>query len=104
MNDRELLGLAAKAGGIARSRWDYEWLREQGRMVCQSDMWDPLTNDDDAIRLAYALRMGIDFDGKVIFFAEHREIWFDQWPDGMASVRRAIVCAAAEMAMSPATT
>ena len=99
--DRELLEMAAKAAGIARSQWDYEWLRGLGHMVCRSDMWNPLTDDGDALRLAVALKL------EVMFFLGFGEVHSAHCAmngdnkieplgiDDFAATRRAIVRAAA---------
>jgi hypothetical protein len=85
MTDRELLELAAKAGGNAGgySRW-----------------WDPLEDDGDAFRLAVKLKLDLycheagamvnDEAGNVFDENDRRE-------DPCAGARRAIVRAAAEI-------
>lgn len=58
--DRELLELAARAAGIARSQWGYDWVRGLGHMVCRSDMWNPITDDGDALRLAVKCSISVN--------------------------------------------
>ena len=99
--DRELLELAARAAGIV-GVWN-----ERGQCIhvtdCagMSDMWwRPLTDDGDALRLAVALKLDIQF------FDGHAEIQVDgddinsatvepYAQDMQAATRRAIVRAAA---------
>jgi len=99
--DRELLELAARAAGIV-GVW-----HERGECIhvtdCagMSDMWwRPLTDDGDALRLAVALKLDIQF------FDGHAEIQVDgddinsatvepYAQDMQAATRRAIVRAAA---------
>lgn len=99
-DDRELLELAAKAAGIARSKWDYEWVRGLCHMVCRSNMWNPLTDDGDALRLAKAVGLLIEFRPLAVCVWCGRK----QFPSygghegvEMHHARRAIVRAAAEI-------
>ena len=97
MNDRELLELAAKADGVARSQWDYEWVR--GR--------NPLKDDGDALRLAVTLGIRIlhvnqesymGYPNTVVagtFEFGMVEEMYEDHNDCFAAVRRAIVRAAA---------
>ena len=101
MTDRELLEMAAKAAGIARNQWDYEWVRGLGHIVCRSDMWNPLTDDGDALRLAVRLRLKIQItdDGAAarLGFTNLSLVALDEAPDVESAARRAIVRAAAEI-------
>lgn len=101
MSDRELLELAAKAAGKARSQWDYEWLRGLGHMVCRSDMWSPLTDDGDALRLAVKLSIDIEFFGSTVYAGPRKTAKYAVDAncdlDMPAATRRAIVRAAAEI-------
>jgi hypothetical protein len=101
MTDKELLELAAKAAGLPRRSWDYEWCRSHGHMVTFSDMWNPLTDDGDALRLAVKLKIDVKhYDDYVVG-------WFDGGyigtgkimyeGDAYAATRRAITRAAAEI-------
>ncbi len=87
MDDRELLGLAAKAAGDL----------VDGPI---GPVWNPLNDDGDALRLATKLRLDIAI-GEVVQVS-----WIDednsfQWVEEPAGVvRRAIVRAAAEIGRS----
>ena len=113
MDDRELLGLAAKAAGI-KARWFKvkKWRHyPTSRIVCGHDdvfgthhskPWNPLTDDGDALRLAVKLGITVAFweypqnsvaayvsgDGIPASYERHGE-------DKHAATRRAIVRAAA---------
>ena len=86
MTDRELLELAAKAAGCTLG---YEIIE---------DVWNPLTDDGDALRLA--VKLGVD-----VFGSSHYRMC--EWDEGVATepsnndpyaaTRRAIVRAAAEI-------
>lgn len=99
--DRELMELAARAAGQERSAAGDLWSNARGML------WDPLTDDGDALRLAVKLGMEVyhaDDDGWAAY-ASHptaRGIayaveQYDQRPNGFAATRRAIVRAAAEI-------
>ena len=105
MNDRELLELAAKAAGI-------EVLEERGgslpwtiRVNGAGKVWNPLTDDGDALRLAVKLHIdfnGNDYDvgftnGWVQASIGHRACMEEYGSDPYAATRRAIVRAAAEI-------
>jgi hypothetical protein len=90
MTDKELLELAAKAAGLPRRSWDYEWCRSHGHMVTFSDIWNPLTDDGDALRLAVRLGMFMRSIVKDIPRSEYDA-------DPYAATRRAITRAAAEI-------
>jgi hypothetical protein len=75
MNDRELLELAAKAAGIGPLDFDYCEreghdfyfgprlpMREGVIMAAMHTYWDPQRNDSDAMGIAVALGMTVDFD------------------------------------------
>jgi hypothetical protein len=85
--DRELLKLAAKAAGVPASQWDYDRLRSLGHMVTRSMLWNPLTDDGDALRLAVSLKL---------WTHSGMGYYLDQ-PRPYAAVRLAIVRAAAEI-------
>ena len=94
MTDRELLELAAKAAGQERSVAGDLWSNARGTL------WNPLTDDGDALRLAVQLKL--EFEWWKNGVAIGRE---DMPPppiectdtDPYAATRRAIVRAAAEI-------
>lgn len=89
MTDRELLELAARAGGVNLKYDTFGNSEDAERIYCY---WNPLTDDGDALRLAVAVPT-IDVSRFIL------EAW-QAYPtqDGrMAYVRRAITRAAAEI-------
>ena len=93
MKDRALLEMAAKAAGYTKTRVDVRgWF-----FVCvysgepeEWELWNPLTDDGDALRLAVKLRlMGGEDSCLVMAMYESG--------DPYAATRRAIVRAAAEI-------
>lgn len=100
MTDRELLEAAAKAAGI-ELRFSAGFEDELSPRTWPAlELWNPLTDDGDALRLAVKLKMRVSV-GQVDWvgneyggaFAELGEIETDPY----AATRRAIVRAAAEM-------
>lgn len=102
MTDRELLEAAAKAAGISRLLWDYEYCRSRGHMAPPSSMWNPLTDDGDALRLAVKLNMDLMLSpnhgkwAKCVYGSRADESGYPE-EDPYAATRRAIVRAAAEI-------
>lgn len=134
MNDRELLEMAAKAAGVFLTRelfdatctspWtsdmeprydaetgsmrgQREWYDREGELAGWEEfIWNPLTDDGDALRLAVKLNIDVGFttlpDGPVV---EALCSWADKprcdsqdlGKDPHAATRRAIVRAAASM-------
>ena len=95
--DKELLELAAKAAGIADGDVFYD--------MDQDKIWNPLTDDGDALRLAVKLKMTVDvrlFDDKVQVRAYHEPSMYhvNEKGDQFAATRRAIVRAASEIGRS----
>lgn len=99
MTDKELLELAAKAAGytLAKTKDGYPlWIHGQG-------IWNPLTDDGDALRLAVKLRMDVEpwihgdsacsrvLCGEILIDEPH------YGDDPERATRRAIVRAAAEI-------
>ncbi len=109
MTDRELLELAAKAAGIAPRTlcepvYGYEGgpkLREGGIWDGRTDspLWNPLTDDGDALRLAVKLKMNVDLSGNRLWVnvGNKSVTHISQEDDPYAATRRAIVRAAAEI-------
>ena len=103
MNDRELLEMAAKAASVS-GHW-VERCPEDGypTYTCGlglefwNSLWNPLTSDGDALRLAYGLKISITFSG------ERHDVRrgtpaFDICRLGdLADIRREIVHCAAEI-------
>ena len=117
MNDRELLEFAAKAAGYPRTKWDEQgWFYVCGyeaEWLGPSDfeLWNPLADDGDALRLAVKCDIAFNFDraypdGKLVArvcctFGD--TLYGDAEPadiDPYAATRRAIVRAAAEIGKS----
>jgi hypothetical protein len=85
--DRELLELAARAGGELTASWYGNDAYFDGVL----SRWNPLNDDGDALRLAVNLRIDVSPE----------YVWSGPWCDGgtlkdpYAATRRAIVRAAA---------
>lgn len=100
--DRELLELAAKAAGHTIADWvetragvrpNLHDMHAPGRWL-----WDPLTDDGEALRLAVNLRININWRSNVngdFVYANHEPEQDEGNPD--AATRRAIVRAAADI-------
>jgi len=108
MTDRELLELAAKAAGLDTPRYADGSLggrigisTETGE-YCQR-LWNPLTDDGDALRLAVRLELMVNINSAHTQVTWHDEVLseshdIEQWDNGMTPcewTRRAIVRAAA---------
>lgn len=106
MTDREMLELAAKAAGYKTALMDkgYDFLQlcvVDGAGFNNDEVWSPLDDDGDALRLAvkleilvltargFAVANAVDSGGGVVRIASD--------PDPEAATRRAIVLAAAEI-------
>ena len=103
MSERELLELAAKAAGVNG------FLVDAGLNMGSNafpKVWNPLTDDGDALRLAVKLDMSVIVDGE----NNHVRVYAQSFarseegygacgfgPDKCAATRRAIVRAAAEI-------
>ena len=101
MTDRELLEWAAKAAGMV-IHWNAK--REQFfHDYCDglTDEWNPLTDDGDALRLAVELEFTVSTWGEEVAIwqgdGDGRETFEPITTDRLASTRRAIVRAAAEI-------
>jgi len=111
MTDRELLELAAKAAGIELcpgDAWRMITPRFSGLLLKDgATIWNPLTDDGDALRLA--VKLGIDILQRTIWeeaiaVGALTEVCSQLWGDNpLAATRRAIVRAAAEIARKRAT-
>ena len=104
MTDRELLEAAARAAGIKilcdpHGAWRNCTGRDPAMNIFSASLWNPLTDDGDALRLAVKLEIHITNRGQ---FAWARTIGCDatepMGSDPCAATRRAIVRVAAAMA------
>lgn len=99
--DRELLELAARAAGYRATPDPY------GRTFMKtedSDFWNPLTNDGDALRLAVKLNLDVELLNDCVYAngLEVQNYQLFEWhkDDKCAATRRAIVRAAAAIGES----
>jgi hypothetical protein len=105
MTDKELLELAAKAAGYPRTKWDeHGWFYVcglEGEWLGPSDfeLWDPLTDDGDALRLAVKLKMQVKQweSNSIAVVVWDKHATEDATNDRYAATRRAITRAAAEI-------
>ena len=112
-SDKEQLELAAKAAGLYEEwpepdfgiQWNGEglWCFGQG----QGELWNPLTDDGDALRLAVKLKIAISVDFDRVDVAATESIGATEYlyelpspTDRYAATRRAIVRAAAQVALA----
>lgn len=113
--DRELLEWAAKAAGFGAPRsgntcWtESEYPRKSGKHgalwnyighMDDAKLWNPLTDDGDALRLAVMAGIDITVSGGNTAATSYKDSsCFQEYADGdlMAATRRAIVRAAAEI-------
>lgn len=104
--DRELLELAAKAAGFDFIQWTAGTWTFGQETQCRpdgGDVWNPLEDDGDALRLAAKLEIDIEFHVNVEAIAwfrmangEQRHVTKEHGLS-MEATRRAIVRAAAEI-------
>jgi hypothetical protein len=104
MTDRELLELAAKAAGISGSQCEWKTaLRVVHERGVAPVLWNPLTNDGDALRLA--VRVGIELGFGSDFVNAGCSKKYGEWhlveeqfnDDPEYATRRAITRAAADI-------
>jgi hypothetical protein len=102
MTDKELLELAANAAGITGDwcRWHQsygdEWV--EGIDTGAPFLWNPLTDDGDALRLA--VKLGIRFektDTFAVAWGAEKQFTEPLTNDPYAATRRAVTRAAAEI-------
>lgn len=97
--DRELLELAAKAGGVLT----LSWYGNQAYIDGMLSRWNPLTSDADAFRLADRLGLIVDTWNERAILATRYGLGHRDWTyaseeemyDGLEATRRAITRAAA---------
>jgi len=114
MTDKELLELAAKAAGLWEDTfmldgdWNPIYDEQKGFYLgWGKGIWNPLTDDGDALRLAVKLNIPIwecaQYNramAEVRYGAASGEYWEPVGDDPYAATRRAIVRAAAEIGKS----
>ena len=104
MTDRELLEMAAKAAGILCTVIDLSNSVPVGTNEYNEIIFDPLTDDGDALRLAVKLYMQVECSkGYQHVSVYGRDFTISELHDGRepeAATRRAIVRAAAEIGRS----
>lgn len=103
MNDRELLELAAKAAEIDFCWKHGDWPYDNSK----GDVWNPLRDDGDALRLAVKLDLGVMSSSRTAqtcvweyCSAPKPDTKESHGSDANAATRRAIVRAAAESEMA----
>ena len=95
-NDRKLLELAAKAAGEITP----SWYGNQNYLDGVLGRWNPLTDDGDALRLAVKLELSVSTWGNAVSVWQRigdTSTYETTGKDRMASTRRVIVRAAAEI-------
>lgn len=113
MNDRELLDLAAKAAVIEHTGPAFHKISTNsfiGLYVCDgSDIWNPITDDGDALRLAVKLGLWTQIGERCAWAQQNHEsilgesaassmvMFSETGNDPYAATRLAIVRAAAEI-------
>lgn len=118
MDDRGLLELAAKAVGLVLIDWNDNWFDYGPGYRYETEtgwreLWNPLTDDGDALRLAIKLNIEIRPDAQVFetctaymvgaYGYNERELWYEdengdaRTDDPMTATRRAIVRSAAKI-------
>ncbi len=109
MSDRELLELAAKAAGIRINYWVYDNDDDSPSVLESGGIWNPLTDDGDALRLAVKCEMSLDLFDDLIRVGytlpdeslrpadRAADVVESPKADPYAATRRAIVRAAAEI-------
>ena len=105
-DDKTLLELAAKAAGY--EFWDYNGsyrvrTRPNREEYPEWEPWNPLTDDGDALRLAVKLRMEVNiemFSTNATVHEPYSEEHEQHGDDPYAATRRAIVRAAAQLALT----
>lgn len=95
MSDRELLEKAAKAAGVELV---FSAMTETPRRLPDYELWNPLTDDGDALRLAVKCGINIDMDDQSAWIRRDgffvQEYWGGDYPP---CYRHAIVRAAASL-------
>ena len=99
MEDKELIELAAKAAGISK-QWDGSLVDKEN----PNRVWNPLTDDGDALRLAVKLGFIVDIDTEEHYTEieftsnyEDKSVSEGHGFDATEATRRAITRAAAQI-------
>ena len=101
--DKELLTLAAKAVDIdlLAEEWEDGFIYYYYKIPGDTQGWNPLNCDSDALRLAVKLGLEVRTDGPYLIAVTPRyvdnELYEPRGEDPCAATRRAIVRAAAEI-------
>ena len=94
MSDKELLEFAAKAA-------EKDWFKhtDGGLWLRSGGIWNPLTDDGDAFRLAVDLKLFVHLDGDLVEVIGDKSVFERAGYKGcrLSAARRAIVRAAAEI-------
>ena len=104
--DRELMELAATAVGVAVVRWNdglEPYSSGLGFILDSGRLWNPLTDDGDALRLAVKLKMSVSVFDDAVGIGINPDFGYREYDishDKNTSTRRAIVRAAAEIGKS----
>ena len=103
MTDKELLEAAARAAGLPTFASGATGLRVASDGCKSGYIWNPLTDDGDALRLA--VKLGLVVDAGAHKAGDGMGVWFAQVGDRdhNAATRRAIVRAAAEIGNAATT-
>lgn len=103
MTDREMLELAAKAAGydvLWHDMWEC-FVHTNSQNHTNPEVWIPLDDDGDALRLAVKLNMAVNCIHNQILAEEpiikEVSVWEPRNDDPYAATRRAVVRAAAEI-------
>lgn len=108
MTDIELLELAARAALIDFADQPFMHHRAPAMLLKDGTVWNPLSNDGDALRLAVKLRINIESDTATVlcrlqpsYIKREKTVFVESYDNGAAAAtRRAIVRAAAEIGRS----
>ena len=99
MTDKELLAAAARAAGMPAFASGATGLRVASDGRASGYIWNPLTDDGDALRLAVQLKMDVKQwqSNSIAVALWDKHATEDATQDRYAATRRAIVRAAAEI-------
>ena len=106
LQDRELLELAARAAGITGEWCDCaDCIAGILTLGVDGGVWNPLTDDGDALRLAVRLRINLEFGPSHVYAinTKAQAFYADEESEGLLenATRNVIVRAAASMGAAP---